>query len=65
MELLPSVVDAGGAPVDPISEGLLMAMAGGAAGSAGQQIWHSLRGLVGRREPTEGVNRHRVRSRAS
>ncbi|MFD8403186.1 hypothetical protein [Streptomyces anulatus] len=54
MELPSSVVDAGGAPVDPISEGLLMAMAGGAAGSAGQQIWHALRGLVGRREPAAG-----------
>ncbi|MEU5509057.1 hypothetical protein ACFTZ8_10195 [Streptomyces fungicidicus] len=39
--------------MDPIPEELLMALAGGAAGSAGQQIWQSLRGLV-RREPAVG-----------
>ncbi|WP_097866957.1 hypothetical protein [Streptomyces sp. rh34] len=40
--------------MEPISEGLLMALAGGAAGSAGQQVWHSLRGLVVRRDATAG-----------
>ncbi|MEU9590690.1 hypothetical protein AB0D84_13320 [Streptomyces sp. NPDC048193] len=39
--------------MDPIPEELLMALAGGAAGSAGQQIWQSLRGLL-RREPAAG-----------
>ncbi|MFH9262657.1 MULTISPECIES: hypothetical protein [unclassified Streptomyces] len=41
--------------MEPISEGLLMALAGGAAGSAGQQVWHALRDLVARREATTGV----------
>ncbi|MFE5125357.1 hypothetical protein [Streptomyces sp. NPDC056669] len=40
--------------MDPISEELLMALAGGAAGSAGQQIWQSLRGLVRRDRTAEG-----------
>ncbi|MEU6057240.1 hypothetical protein [Streptomyces sp. NPDC047097] len=35
--------------MDPIAPALLMALAGGTAGAAGQQIWASLRGLVARR----------------
>ncbi|MFJ8106588.1 hypothetical protein [Streptomyces sp. NPDC096132] len=44
--------------MDPIAPELLMALAGGTAGAAGEQIWASLRNLVGRRssdgEPYEG-----------
>ncbi|CAL9620622.1 hypothetical protein [Streptomyces sp. enrichment culture] len=36
----------------PIAPELLMALAGGTAGAAGEQIWTSLRNLVGRRSPT-------------
>lgn len=35
--------------MDPIAPELLMALAGGTAGAAGQQIWTSLRELVTRR----------------
>ncbi|WP_030670477.1 hypothetical protein [Streptomyces cellulosae] len=35
--------------MDPIAPELLMALAGGTAGAAGEQIWTSLRNLVGRR----------------
>lgn len=35
--------------MDPIAPELLMALAGGTAGAAGQQIWASLRDLVTRR----------------
>ncbi|QFR01164.1 hypothetical protein F9278_38870 [Streptomyces phaeolivaceus] len=35
--------------MDPIAPELLMALAGGTAGAAGQQIWASLRELVSRR----------------
>jgi len=37
--------------VNPIAPELLMALAGGTAGAAGQQIWASLRDLVRRRPP--------------
>ncbi|WP_105973053.1 hypothetical protein [Streptomyces geranii] len=37
--------------MDPIAPELLMALAGGTAGAAGQQIWASLRDLVRRRSP--------------
>ncbi|MEV0219252.1 hypothetical protein [Streptomyces sp. NPDC050704] len=42
--------------MDPIAPELLMALAGGTAGAAGQQIWASLRDLV-RRRPTVGEPR--------
>lgn len=35
--------------MDPIAPTLLLALAGGTAGAAGQQLWASLRDLVGRR----------------
>lgn len=38
--------------VDQIAPELLMALAGGTAGAAGQQIWASLRDLVRRRPPS-------------
>ncbi|WP_405536064.1 hypothetical protein OG787_21360 [Streptomyces sp. NBC_00075] len=37
--------------MDPIAPELLMALAGGTAGAAGQQIWASSRDLVRRRPP--------------
>lgn len=37
--------------MEPIAPELLMALAGGTAGAAGQQIWASLRDLVRRRPP--------------
>ncbi|WP_405536067.1 hypothetical protein OG787_21375 [Streptomyces sp. NBC_00075] len=42
--------------MSPIAPELLMALAGGTAGAAGQQIWASLRDLV-RRRPTDGEPR--------
>lgn len=42
--------------MDPIAPELLMALAGGTAGAAGQQIWASLRDLV-RRRPSAGEPR--------
>ncbi|WP_328431887.1 hypothetical protein OHB10_21895 [Streptomyces sp. NBC_01597] len=39
--------------MEPIAPELLMALAGGTAGAAGQQIWTSLRDLV-RRRPAAG-----------
>jgi hypothetical protein len=39
--------------VVPIAPELLMALAGGTAGAAGEQIWTSLRNLV-RRRPSDG-----------
>ncbi|MFE3826409.1 hypothetical protein [Streptomyces sp. NPDC059092] len=39
--------------MDPIAPELLMALAGGTAGAAGEQVWASLRNLVGRR-PSDG-----------
>ncbi|MEU5535664.1 hypothetical protein [Streptomyces sp. NPDC020362] len=38
--------------MEPIAPELLMALASGTAGAAGQQIWTSLRGLVRRRTDT-------------
>lgn len=40
--------------MDPISASLLVAMATGAGGELGQQLWAALRGLV-RRGPVEGT----------
>lgn len=40
--------------VDQIAPDLLMALAGGTAGAAGQQIWASLRDLVRRRPSGQG-----------
>ncbi|MGW0755913.1 hypothetical protein ACWD1Y_05370 [Streptomyces sp. NPDC002814] len=40
--------------MDPIAPALLMALAGGTAGAAGQQIWVSLRELVRGRPQSEG-----------
>ncbi|MDX6356325.1 MAG: hypothetical protein QOF98_3228 [Streptomyces sp.] len=37
-----------GAAVDPISVGLLVALAGGAGGELGRQVWAGLSALVGR-----------------
>jgi hypothetical protein len=37
--------------MDPISAGLLVALASGAAGEAGRQLWVALNGLVRRRPP--------------
>ncbi|WP_052869421.1 hypothetical protein [Streptomyces niger] len=37
--------------MEPIAPALLMALAGGTAGAAGQQLWYSLRDLI-RRRPT-------------
>ncbi|MFD7135302.1 hypothetical protein [Streptomyces sp. NPDC059894] len=42
--------------VEPIAPALLMALAGGTAGAAGQQLWASLRALV-RARPTSGEGR--------
>ncbi|NEC85177.1 hypothetical protein [Streptomyces sp. SID12501] len=42
--------------MEPIAPELLMTLAGGTAGAAGQQIWASLRDLV-RRRPTAGEPR--------
>ncbi|MER6630853.1 hypothetical protein ABT301_21985 [Streptomyces sp. NPDC000987] len=39
--------------MDPIAPELLMALAGGTAGAAGEQIWTTLRNLV-RRRPSHG-----------
>ncbi|MER5358918.1 hypothetical protein [Streptomyces sp. NPDC002785] len=39
--------------MDPIAPELLMALAGGTAGAAGEQIWTSLRNLI-RRRPSDG-----------
>ncbi|WP_324785159.1 hypothetical protein [Streptomyces sp. H51] len=39
--------------MDPIAPELLMALAGGTAGAAGEQIWTTLRNLV-RRRPAHG-----------
>lgn len=39
--------------MDPIAPTLLLALAGGTAGAAGQQLWATLRDLVGRR-PADG-----------
>ncbi|GKQ35856.1 hypothetical protein [Streptomyces sp. A012304] len=41
--------------MDPIAPELLMALASGTAGAAGQQIWFALRDLVGRRPDPEGA----------
>ncbi|MFB6836435.1 hypothetical protein [Streptomyces sp. NPDC056361] len=40
--------------MEPISAQLLMTLAGAAAGSAGQQLWESLRTLVTRRSHGDG-----------
>ncbi|MYU25992.1 hypothetical protein [Streptomyces sp. SID8352] len=40
----------------PIAPELLMALAGGAFGAAGEQIWTSLRSLVRRRPPEDGAS---------
>jgi hypothetical protein len=42
--------------MDPISAGLLVAVATGAAGEAGRQLWTALSDMIRRRTPDEGTS---------
>ncbi|MFG2500956.1 hypothetical protein ACGFSB_22430 [Streptomyces sp. NPDC048441] len=51
--------------MEPIAPELLMALAGGTAGAAGQQIWTTLRGLVLRRTDAEPSGEGELRALAA